>query len=1088
MIKTEIEKTISYTVSTLDGVPALDDIRLMRTRHRYNNTLDHKEIERQIKKGYPPLGIYGVYTLSEVVDYTNKVEKGSDKGAHVFMAGIYKGGTSGEFKTKGENILAFDIDQKDNTFLTKSNKAERNNVIQVLKRHSIFTASSTSGKGLWGFLYVHGLSGFTSETSDEHRNVGKCVYQALRDIIKESTSVSVAFDNSQATYRQERFSAYQSKPVVLNSSPISFTFERVETVELLKRTREARRSSGYKDDTSIFAQFNERHTVEEFLPACNHSNTRGKRWKYVCSKSADSGEVLSGNVFYSNSSTFPSDHGDPDLKGMSRYTPVMLYKIANKFSWSEVALELKLKGYETKQVEEGALIDLVKQVKTKQNVPIVTDRLKKQSYQTKSNFFRDAPIPEHLREYYMDYLDIKDLTIPHDETLILHGKVSTRLGEILNIADRENKISISSATGSGKTYSIVNDLHKHRPDVRLLIIVPLRGIAEQGAKEVKDYKGEITRLYGSPKTEDWEASHKSAVVFATYEQAAGLLKGTTNVFDYIAIDEVHSLVLSNAYRVRSIKNLQLALGNYLSKNESTKIIGMTGTPLRILKDLGFYMVKLDKAESPVAVIQRPDGRSCEKIIRQHHSNCTTPKDRIIYRALATASLEDIRSWFIEGAQYKPDEVVILTGENKDNADFKLLMKTGEFRSDVKIVLTSPVIDEGVSINNKDFTQMVFIDSQSVVRPEAFKQFISRIRKPSKDMLIYQYLKVSKQEVVSEDIDGFEYSKREIDEIINERRVGQSTYNSILSYDFLMLKNGELNELLLALSSSNEFFKNLTIHEFNQFLSVNYNIEVDIDLDYIKENIKLDKQASKINSSNMKNIKTDIVKNKWPELLSAMWVIYKGKEDELSMIADCSKGGGWTTPKDELLTVVKEHKNHFLQVLKFYSSLSSIGLDPDSYMFNGVGKLENASELVKKNIYLRLYLTLKGSVTIEDRQDAERFNALIKGMAESGSHVTISKLRALWVKNKIPKKHLYGANSEVVIQRIITTLTDFVYCRKRKVFCLKSENKKTLETYLKKWIPLRPEIEVVESKQNGQKYERTDWGLLNRLTGQIELEL
>ncbi|MFX0557135.1 DEAD/DEAH box helicase [Maribacter sp. CXY002] len=1077
----EIKKTF-YEIFEHPPEQVEDNFVFTRIEPHYSNGIDFwdKNAYEDLME-YPLDGVYGYYDLKGLVDYTNSIQKGTEKRQEAFLTGKYEGGTSGQYKTIKSCALAWDIDAKDNSFLKNHRKADRANVIQVLKQYSLMMGKSSSALGLWGFLYVPELENLNYEERGEFKDIADKIFDYMTSMIFEKTKVKVIFDYSQGAYRQIRFAAHQKEKIEPNYKPIPIGFKKVVKKEPLPITGKNRRSSGYINEGSIFAQFNRNHSPEDFLPACNFTHVNGNRWRYNNSVNSTSGEVKDG-VYIANSSTFANELRQPDLMSKKAFTPYDLFRAANNYTHLEALTHLKADGYKSIEPNYDKLKKEVELIDHENDVCIVTDKLEGLSLSDKYKFFREANIPEDLRDTYRAYLGLKDLTVPQDEILPLNGFVSNRLAEIFDIADKHPRLAVTSDTSTGKTYSIIHGLDKHREGARMLLIVPLRGIASQAGKGHKS----IIKLFGNVKEQQFMDAHYMQIVVATYPQAPKVLKSTDNVFDYIVLDELHSLILTNDYRKGSIAKLYGRLESYLEANPDTKLIGMTGTPLSLLKPLGYYMLKLKSDTPRMEITQRFDGRNAQKIVMQHQLNAVVKDtDKVIYRVVATKGLYQLKEWLVLTQGYKENEVLVLTGADKRGEDWKRLVEDDVFNNEIKIVLTSPLIDEGVSIKNDDFTQVVFVDPSPVLRPEPLKQFSARLRNPRPDLKIYHYVKVRRGEYVSEYMDDFIEVRDEMNSIINERSGGDSTYKSILSFDYLTVGDNRLNELLLAYEESTNFFRGLSIYDFNEFLLENYNIEVVIDSDYIKENIKLENKDT-LTGKPLKERKTYIVRERWLELLTAMFNASTGRSEDLIMITDANEYGQWIAPEEDFESFVSDKRNleHFMQVVKFYLLMRRHNQEPFSQMFDKYGLLESSSELYKKGMYLKLALTLKQPIDENDFKEKKELESILSSIKEVDT-LTIAEFRKLWRTHKLPKNRIYGANTELLIRRFLTVFTHLVWYQKEKRFVRKDAHEGLYEKFKKRWQ--EPEILLQGLETSPQdEFIITQDGILDTKTRQLEL--
>src|SRR5699024_4259800 len=108
----------------------------------------------------------------------------------------------------------------------------------------------------------------------------------------------------------------------------------------------------------------------------------------------------------------------------------------------------------------------------------------------------------------------------------------------------------------------------------------------------------------------------------------------------------------------------------------------------------------------------------------------------------TKGLYLLKNEAVQRFGYKKNEVLILYSDTKiKNAkDFKQLTQKGKFDDKIKLVITTSLIHEGLSIRKNDFTDVVIIESSYSPRPEPIKQFFARFRNVDAGRTNYLYLK------------------------------------------------------------------------------------------------------------------------------------------------------------------------------------------------------------------------------------------------------------------------------------------------------------------------------------------------------------
>ena len=276
---------------------------------------------------------------------------------------------------------------------------------------------------------------------------------------------------------------------------------------------------------------------------------------------------------------------------------------------------------------------------------------------------------------------------------------------------------------------------KYRPNKRLLLLAPLTAIVEQTKAKFKD----VVALTGKSISEEHTKAKTANIVIATYEQGYKHLRDT-NTFDYVAIDEVHNLITANSYKSESIKNITSILDSY-------KIIGLTGTPNPLFYSIGYKLVSVKKEyQQKVDVNFIVDNRNPLKIALQH---LLKVKGKCIIRINSRKIANDLKTEVIKLKKYIKSEILILNSDShiKNGKEFQHLITHSKFNDAIKLVITTSIIDEGLSIKQSGFTDAVFIETDYKPMPESVKQFFARFRNADQNRKNYFYYKETKDQTL-----------------------------------------------------------------------------------------------------------------------------------------------------------------------------------------------------------------------------------------------------------------------------------------------------------------------------------------------------
>lgn len=837
-------------------------------------------------------GVLATYSLIDLEERLNtyKRKNGFKKDDNpAILKGIYTKGTKGEYCEKTSPFLFFDIDVKNDDKKTENIKlfdeVQNIKVYNELEKIALLVWRSNSGLGIAGVLYVPQLVEFDNETRTQHKKVAEGVYTYLSKYLFEKIGIAIEFDKAQGTFRQIRYLADQRGEIrTLNPEAIQFNYKATETA--LKTTSGVNKYF-YKNRLysygSIPQQFNEKNNIVEVLQSFNYQIFSNNRVKSPQTTSKNSGEIID-NTLINYSST------SGNKKVYTPYSFVLEHQYNNDFNRFNDALTQQ--GYKEKQPDKETLRTSENKLKT--HLAKATDKteidklifeycfdLRTQSLKNKLEFIKRVnPNPE-FKKYFVEYLGLtKNNEILFDEYHEIKNFVSEKFETILNLTDRNKKLLVYAETGTGKTTAIFKHFKEFRPESRCLVLAPLTIIVNQLQK---DHQNEAIFLTGESLHNEHREALKSQIVVATYEQGIKHLKG--NTFDYVFIDEVHQLITANAYKEETIKE---ATQNLIDK----KIIGLTGTPQQIFKDLGFSLLSLIRAkQKKTNVCLRYWNVSPYKIIINHLRNV---KGKVLFKLDDKNTIEQIKAELIKSGNFKENEILVLksTRKIKNSNDFKTLANERKFKDEVKIVLTTSLINEGLSIEQKEFSDIVFIENSYNPRPEPIKQFFARFRNEDPNRINYLYLKhhkepkksssfnielnyQTKKKMLLDELKGLDYK-----EII-------SSYNDLTDPRAFLYESNQINPFYLAYNVTECFFKSINEVQFKNFLELNYNLKIIEDKAFkTDQNKGLDIDTKDHNEAKkqLKKKIAEVLLNKFNEVLDVIATSTQNKKLKKNLIA------------------------------------------------------------------------------------------------------------------------------------------------------------------------------------------------------------
>src|SRR5690606_22582772 len=151
-------------------------------------------------------------------------------------------------------------------------------------------------------------------------------------------------------------------------------------------------------------------------------------------------------------------------------------------------------------------------------------------------------------------------------------------------------------------------------------------------------------------------------------------------------------------------------------------------------------------------------------------------------------IEILKKQLVSTKIFKESEILVLYSQEqiKSSQDYKQLAHERRFNDKIRLVLTTSLIDEGLSIDQEGFTDVVFIETDYNPRPEPIKQFFARFRNEDKDRKNYLYLRTKKDQTAGRFVPEWSYKEtlRALQNELNETNEDDvlSTYNSLFGND------------------------------------------------------------------------------------------------------------------------------------------------------------------------------------------------------------------------------------------------------------------------------------------------------------------
>jgi hypothetical protein len=948
----------------------VQNIKILPTVNTATNAVLFSEISlfysEEKRKGKPVLAYHSIQSLAEKLN--NLPQKLDKQKAPAILKGRFEGGTAGKYCVNPAGYLFFDIDAKDNKAWAYD-KATNAHVFEILQKYSLLTWRSYSGNGIAGLIECNAIESFTNETSNFHNQLAQKVYEHLAKIILASTGQKINFDPAQGKFRQVRFLAPQKVKVKVNQNAFCFDVD----FEIVKATY----SNGlprYNFTGSVIGsiqdQFNQSNKIEDILLNFGYTFLSNGRVKSPSTSALTSGEIKDGILFnYSSSSGLK--------RGYNPFNFILEHKYNDDFK--AFISDLKQQGYKNIEPEQKSFIKDLKAAKTDEVISNLCYQNKYLSFDKKIEVVNQQA--ENKKEKVRTFLGLKDLGITYDLNYKSAGYVDEVILKVFNDLDQHSNIVLQAETGTGKTTAILKDFNFIRPGKRLLLCVPLVSIANQLANTYKD----VTALTEASSIETHSQARRSPIVVATYENAGRHLK-EKNEFDYIVIDETHQMINANSYKAATVSKLAILI-------KDKKVLGLTGTPNQLFKKLGFKLAKVHTPSKPTTITQRVLKEAPEKVIISHIKNS---KRKLIVRLNSKDTLSYIKDYLVDNEILKETEILLLYSDNeiKQSEHFKRLTNKEKFEDQIKVVLTTSVIDEGINIKQIGFDTL-FLENTYFYSPESIKQFTARFRNEDPDRKHFYYVKLTKdQSIKNITLDkAFEYYNLNSLEDF-------ASYKDALNQNIKYLEDYSQSIFYQGYESLNLFLNKLNRKEYNQYLTENYNLNIEVDEDFQIELNELN--AIKEAKLKDKSLIFTIWKNYKPDVFKVLNEIQGSKNHHLANPLPFDNDSLFDN-SNEFKSYVIFHKSKFQQLDYYYYELSKYFKNPDSFMIND-DKIAYSTKLKNELQYHETKALLKNPKTMTDRKHKKQIEAfyLVLKLKRSFSPNDIEKAWRRETKSKINK--------------------------------------------------------------------------------------
>jgi hypothetical protein len=592
---------------------------------------------------------------------------------------------------------------------------------------------------------------------------------------------------------------------------------------------------------------------------------------------------------------------------------------------------------------------------------------------------------------------------------------------LINEIQNHKYLNIIANTGTGKTTSIVN-IYKNS-DRKCVFLVPYIANARQNEENFgyPAIYGEKLSKSKSPKKYIKSLLKRKKIIFATYDT----IKHFDKQFDFsntdLVIDEYHNLIAQYKFRDETLKML-VSKQNYFEN-----IITLTGTPYNLFNKIS----KFHKDDERKFLYGLNDFRTIyfekEYIddemkvylgeMKKEEAIAYTLKDLVKMRSNSKDviflnnknDLMFMKQQLINSTFYREDEIAILSSTNEniydtknryitfdinrskelDGETYRSVIEDNYIPNNVKILLTTQVISDGVNILNDNIDNIYILNNKNITTTE---QFLARFRNGFKNLHIY--FEPSVGNYFSSENDFYERITRKISQSAKIKNMTLEEDNEQDYVDLLNIINDADNTLIYN-EVDNKYIPNnmkiqyMKMENFNKRLYSNvetltlfllnesvfpYNISIEIVnldddtkndkyKDFIDENKKIKKEQRleyiRIIDNEIQTIQTEyghkININDY-EFINGLIKVHKIQnvilfKNLLNQYLELSYLG---LPNEEIVQSLNNFKtNTFNKLVRKLKSLFN------KELFGKFGKLKRRKN--KSNIQFRIYLLIKENI-------------------------------------------------------------------------------------------------------------------------------
>jgi hypothetical protein len=307
-------------------------------------------------------------------------------------------------------------------------------------------------------------------------------------------------------------------------------------------------------------------------------------------------------------------------------------------------------------------------------------------------------------------------------------KVKKYLGEqedeIYKLIQKYKRIAIDAPTGAGKTTLLLNIIELLKLTGRKAVFVaPTQILTKAIFEDAKNKYINTSILCGGVPTDLNYLD--SSLIISTYDK----LTHVTDIENRVLIvDESHNLVSAYSYRNEAIKYFQIAIHN------AQKTVLLSGTHNDLMLNVfDFHKVKIQVEQQQIVnvlnYVCKSEKDRLTQLLTLLDYNTSQFNDNIdIVLFNSEKQLQIIKETVIKNYDLEESQVCIITSNEKDGAVYQSIINDKIIPKGIKLVLTTCILAEGISINNTNISSLIAVSThQQKLSTELLKQFSARLR-------------------------------------------------------------------------------------------------------------------------------------------------------------------------------------------------------------------------------------------------------------------------------------------------------------------------------------------------------------------------